>query len=136
MRGLALVITLALALGARSAAAEPATASPRAAKTGASPPAVRAHHRAPRAAHAASDSLAAADTLAANGARRRLKDVHIEGEAHAPQVLFISPSDPRRVTDFQHHRYLPTSRAIGELGAVSRIAVVDASRARPDGGPR
>jgi hypothetical protein len=54
--------------------------------------------------------------------------VHIEGENAAPQVLFISPQDPRRVTDFQHQRYLATSRSIGEVGASTGIAVVDPSR--------
>jgi hypothetical protein len=31
-----------------------------------------------------------------------------------PQVLFITARDQRRFMEFQHHRYLRTSRQLGE----------------------
>jgi len=45
---------------------------------------------------------------------RTLADVHIEGETPVPQVQFITARDQRRFTDFQHHRYLKTSRQLGD----------------------
>jgi hypothetical protein len=45
---------------------------------------------------------------------RTLADVHIEGETPVPQVLFITARDQRRFADFQHHRYLKTSRQLGD----------------------
>jgi len=54
---------------------------------------------------------------------RRLDDIHIEGEIAVPQVLFITARDQRRFLDFQHHRYLKTSVAVGEAATFpSRIA--------------
>jgi hypothetical protein len=56
---------------------------------------------------------------------RRLDDVHIEGEIPVPQVLFITARDQRRFMDFQHRRYLKTSREVGEVTVFpSRIAVI------------
>ena len=45
---------------------------------------------------------------------RTLDDIHIEGEIPVPQVLFITTRDQRRFMEFQHRRYLKTSRQIGD----------------------
>lgn len=45
---------------------------------------------------------------------RTLEDIHIEGEIPVPQVLFITARDQRRFMEFQHRRYLRTSRQLGE----------------------
>jgi hypothetical protein len=56
---------------------------------------------------------------------RRLQDIHIEGEIPVPQVLFITARDQRRLMDFQHRRYLRTSRELGESTAFpSCIALI------------
>ena len=47
-------------------------------------------------------------------APRRLEDIHIEGEIPAPQVLFVTAHDQRRVTRFHHQRYLKTALRVGE----------------------
>lgn len=60
---------------------------------------------------------ARAETLArpAPGqANRKLEDIHIEGEIPVPQVLFVTARDQRRFLDFQHGRYLRTSRQLAE----------------------
>lgn len=49
---------------------------------------------------------------------RTLDDIHIEGEIPVPQVLFITARDQRRFLDFQHSRYLRTSR---ELAAATPL---------------
>jgi hypothetical protein len=58
-------------------------------------------------------------------APRTLDDIHIEGEIAVPQVLFITARDQRRILDFQHRRYLETSRQIGEGASFpTRIALL------------
>lgn len=51
---------------------------------------------------------------APGAANRRLEDIHIEGEIPVPQVLFVTARDQRRFLDFQHGRYLRTSRQLAE----------------------
>ena len=61
---------------------------------------------------------------------RTLDDIRIEGEIAVPQVLFITARDQRRFMDFQHHRFLRTSRQIGDSTALpSRIAVTETAPA-------
>lgn len=61
---------------------------------------------------------------------RTLEDIHIEGEIPVPQILFITTRDQRRFMEFQHHRYLRSSRTLGEDTALpSRIVV---TRTPPD----
>jgi hypothetical protein len=62
----------------------------------------------------ASAKRASAARTPAPGLPRTLEDVHIDGETPVPQVLFITARDQRRFADFQHHRYLPTSRQLGD----------------------
>ena len=62
---------------------------------------------------------------------RMLEDVHIDGEAPVPQVLFITARDQRRFADFQHHRYLPTSRQLGERAALPTWIQVNTNPASP-----
>jgi hypothetical protein len=106
------VILLALALVAAPAAAadKPAAAAP-----------------ARAAARTAGDSTRTAPAKKANA--RRLEDVHIEGEIPVPQVLFVTARDQRRVVEFQHRRYLRTSRQLGEQTPLpSRIVVTEERR--------
>jgi hypothetical protein len=80
-----------------------------------------------RAARADADSVRA--TPAKKSAARRLEDVHIEGEIPVPQVLFVTARDQRRVVEFQHRRYLRTSRQLGEQTPLpSRIVVTEERR--------
>jgi len=51
---------------------------------------------------------------AARAGSRTLDDIHIEGEIPVPQVLFITAREQRRFMEFQHERYLRTSRQLGE----------------------
>jgi hypothetical protein len=62
---------------------------------------------------------------------RTLGDVHIEGEIAAPQVLFITARDQRRFVEFQHHRYLSTSRELGARTAFPTRIVSDAPPVPP-----
>ena len=62
------------------------------------------------------------------GAMRRLEDIHIEGEIPVPQVLFITARDQRRFLEFQHGRYLKTSRTIGEQTPLPAWIVVTGIR--------
>ena len=62
---------------------------------------------------AASKSASTA-TPAAPAGNRTLDEIHIEGEVAVPQVLFITARDQRRYLDFQHRRYLKSSRQLGE----------------------
>ena len=81
-------------------------------------------------ARADADSVRAASGK--KSAARRLEDVHIEGEIPVPQVLFVTARDQRRVVEFQHRRYLRTSRQLGEQTPLpSRIVVTGESR--PEG---
>jgi hypothetical protein len=110
-----MIIAACLAAGL----AGPAAASAAPAKPAAR--AARAARTAPR------DSTAAAAHRAA-AAARTLDEIHIEGEIPVPQVLFITARDQRRFMEFQHRRYLRTSRTLGAATALpSRIVVTPAS---------
>lgn len=62
--------------------------------------------------------------VAKSAAARTLDDIHIEGEIPVPQVLFITARDQRRFMEFQHRRYLRTSRQLGEATPLpSRIVL-------------
>ncbi|HEY6867957.1 MAG TPA: hypothetical protein VI792_11910 [Candidatus Eisenbacteria bacterium] len=65
---------------------------------------------------------------------RRLEDIHIEGEIPVPQVLFITARDQRRFLEFQHGRYLRTSRTTGEETALPAWIVVTGTRPAEDRG--
>lgn len=43
---------------------------------------------------------------------RTLREVHIEGEIPAPQVLFVTARDQRRILEFRHRRYLRTAAGL------------------------
>lgn len=56
---------------------------------------------------------------------RRLEDIRIEGDVPVPQVIFVTARDPRRFMDFQHQRYLKSSRELGrETVFPSRVHLV------------
>ena len=65
---------------------------------------------------------------------RRLEDIHIEGEIPVPQVLFITARDQRRFLEFQHGRYLKTSRTTGEETPLPAWIVVTGTRPAEDRG--
>jgi hypothetical protein len=58
-------------------------------------------------------------------APRTLQDIQIKGEIAVPQVLFITARDQRRFMDFQHKRYLRTSRELGEHTTLPQRIVSD-----------
>ena len=94
-------ITATLAMLASPAFAAPARrASSKSARTNATAP------------RATGKSGSRADS--SNSGSRTLDEIHIEGEVAVPQVLFITARDQRRFMDFQNHRYLKTSRQLGE----------------------
>jgi len=49
-----------------------------------------------------------------------------------PQVLFITARDQRRFMEFQHRRYLKTSRMVGEDTVLPSRIVVTGVRPAPD----
>ncbi len=63
---------------------------------------------------------------------RTLEDIHIEGEIPVPQVLFITTRDQRRFREFQHRRYLRTTRKLGEDTGLPSWIVVTRTRPAPD----
>ncbi len=65
---------------------------------------------------------------------RTLEDIHIEGEIPVPQVLFITARDQRRFMEFQHGRYLRTSRKLGEETVLPSWIVVTGTRPAQDRG--
>ena len=65
---------------------------------------------------------------------RTLEDIHIEGEIPVPQVLFITARDQRRFLEFQHGRYLRSSRKLGEDTALPSWIVVTGTRPAQDRG--
>jgi hypothetical protein len=65
---------------------------------------------------------------------RRLEDIHIEGEIPVPQVLFITARDQRRFLEFQHGRYLKTSRTMGDETPLPAWIVVTGIRPAEDKG--
>jgi hypothetical protein len=71
-------------------------------------------------------------TSASQATPRRLDDIHIEGEIPVPQVLFITARDQRRFMDFQHRRYLKTSRELGEATAYPTRIVVTGTGGNDD----
>jgi hypothetical protein len=107
-----------------------AASAPRSARASAPHAAPVARHAAARPGTRANASKRAATTQAAPGPRT-LGDVHIEGEIAAPQVLFITARDQRRFVEFQHHRYLSTSRELGARTAFPTRIVSDAPPVPP-----
>jgi len=101
----------------------------------ASRPVTRApgHARPSRRAAAAAPPARPATGRGAEGVRR-LEDIHIEGEVPVPQVLFITARDQRRFLEFQHGRYLKTSRALGEETPLPAWIVVTGIRPAEDKG--
>jgi hypothetical protein len=85
-------------------------------------------------AHVAKRHVAApaAAPAAAPSAPRRLDEIHIEGEIPVPQVLFITAREQRRFLEFQHHRYLRTSRQLGEASVPPTHVVVTSSTLTPN----
>jgi len=74
-----------------------------------------------------------ARTHAAGTAKdRTLEDIHIEGEIPVPQVLFITARDQRRFLEFQHHRYLRSSRQLGDDTPVPSKVIVTGTGATHD----
>lgn len=90
-----------------------------AAGTGASAPPPR-----PRATVPAAKPGAAPAAKKAAGPRT-LDPVHIEGELDVPEVLFITARDQRRIVDFQHARYLPSSRDLAKRTPMPTRIVLD-----------
>ncbi|HTK31958.1 MAG TPA: hypothetical protein VL332_08355 [Candidatus Saccharimonadaceae bacterium] len=133
LAGLALAVAVAVAAatpdGTGASAPRVVTPAPHGARASAphaAPPARRA------AARPGGDAKAAKRTAVtpATGPRT-LGDVHIEGEIAAPQVLFITARDQRRFVEFQHHRYLSTSRELGARTAFPTRIVSDAPPVPP-----
>jgi hypothetical protein len=111
------ILILALALPAAAQTGDSAPARPAAPAASSSAPAkTTATGDRSRPATAAAPRATSADRSRSNRApgSRRLEDIHIEGEIPVPQVLFITARDQRRMLDFQHRRYLRTSRQVGE----------------------
>ena len=95
-----------------------------AAPVAAAPPKAKPARGSPR-----SDADSVRTTPGKKSGARRLEDVHIEGEIPVPQVLFVTARDQRRVVEFQHRRYLRTSRQLGEQTPLpSRIVVTEERR--------
>ncbi len=68
-------------------------------------------------------------------APRRLEDIHIEGEIPAPQVLFVTARDQRRLTRFHHRRYLMTSAQVGEATPLPTRVTLTTPPPAPAGTP-
>src|SRR5882672_5250818 len=109
-----LLLTLLLALVPAPGAAADAPARSGSAPTHARAPARRAGARVQHAGAPVKHGAAGPKPAGGMGAGpRTLEDIHIEGEIPVPQVLFITARDQRRFLQFQHRRYLKTSREIG-----------------------
>ena len=106
IRALAILL-LAAALATPSQAAAPKGATASRPSAGARKSAASAR---PSVRKAASDTAQVAPERAA---ARTLEDIHIEGEIPVPQVLFITAREQRRFMEFQHHRYIKSSRDVG-----------------------
>ena len=70
-------------------------------------------------------------TAASPSESRTLEAIRIEGEIDVPQVLFITARDQRRFVEFQHRRYLSTSRELGARTAFPTRIVSDAPPVPP-----
>jgi hypothetical protein len=125
--GLLLTLLLAIVPAPGAAAAAPA-------KSGSAPTHERASARragAPARHAGAPVKHGGAGAKSAGGAGagpRTLEDIHIEGEIPVPQVLFITARDQRRFLEFQHGRYLRTSRKLGEDTVLPSWIVVTGTR--------
>jgi len=103
-------LALALMLTLMPAAANAATA-----RRAASKPARAASPAQAKSPAASGKRPAGSDSSGASaGGSRTLDEIHIEGEVAVPQVLFITARDQRRFMDFQNHRYLKSSRQLGQ----------------------
>jgi hypothetical protein len=63
---------------------------------------------------------------------RTLEDIHIEGEIPVPQVLFITAREQRRFMEFQHHRYIKSSRDVGAATAPPTRIVMSRAQTPPE----
>jgi len=125
-------------IGARSAGDSTAAATPRDARgTQASAPAARTVSRAGKSGSVTTPRPAHTTTPPARGVAppRRLEDIHIEGEVPAPQVLFVTARDQRRLTKFHHQRYLKSCVEIGESAPLPTRMSVTAPPSAPAGAP-
>jgi len=129
-RELAIVFLIA-ALTAAPAGAAPTTGS-------SARPATRtagaAAHRSPANPHAAAAGVNADSAVVAAGkaSARTLEDIHIEGEIPVPQVLFITAREQRRFMEFQHHRYIKSSRDVGAATAPPTRIVMSRVQTPPE----
>jgi len=113
-----MIALAALAVAFAAATLAQAETKPSSARTARSATAKRSHttSAAKRAAPAGASTALAAKSAGESppAGNRTLDEIHIEGEVAVPQVLFITARDQRRYLDFQHRRYLPSSRQLGE----------------------
>lgn len=72
----------------------------------------------------AAETKPAPKAPARQAAPRTLEDIRIEGEIPVPQVLFITARDQRRFMELHHHRYLASSRELGERIVFPQALVV------------
>ena len=129
--GLLLTLLMAIVPAPGAAAAAPAKSGsvPTQARVSARRAGAPARHAGAPVKHAGTGSRPPGGTGAGP---RTLEDIHIEGEIPVPQVLFITARDQRRFLEFQHRRYLRTSRMIGEDTALPSWIAVTGSRPAAD----
>jgi hypothetical protein len=123
------IVSLILTLTAAPAGAAPA------ATRSATRTASTTTHRSPAKPHAAAPAAATADSAAVASGRasaRTLEDIHIEGEIPVPQVLFITAREQRRFMEFQHHRYIKSSRDVGAATAPPTRIVMSRAQTPPE----
>jgi hypothetical protein len=125
-RSLAIVL-LILTLATAPAVAAPASARP------ATRTAPTTAHRNPAKPHAAAGATADSAAVAPGKASARtLEDIHIEGEIPVPQVLYITAREQRRFMEFQHHRYIKSSRDVGAATAPPTRIVMSRAQTPPE----
>jgi hypothetical protein len=113
--------------------AAPAGAAPAAARSATRTTPTTAH-RSPAKPHAAVAGATADSAAVAPGkaSARTLEDIHIEGEIPVPQVLFITAREQRRFMEFQHHRYIKSSRDVGATTAPPTRIVMSRAQTPPE----
>jgi hypothetical protein len=127
---------LALALLTLTLLAAPAGAAPTigsGARTATRSAGATTHHS-PAKPHAAVAGATADSAAMAAGkaSARTLEDIHIEGEIPVPQVLFITAREQRRFMEFQHHRYIKSSRDVGAATAPPTRIVMSRAQTPPE----
>jgi hypothetical protein len=113
-------------MASASLASTPASPARRSAVPSVHPAAAKAT---PKARGAAADS---ASMSPEHAAARTLEDIHIEGEIPVPQVLFITAREQRRFMEFQHHRYLKSSRDVGAATVPPSRIIVSRAQTPPE----